>query len=157
MENPLRNLVQNRAEIKALLKDIPSSQSTGTHSWISPHERHLPQLNYDIDLEDPEKIKNLIRLHEEIFSNSKINKKKMSKVLVGFDQIAVPDSTPPRPLASDVRTRIENGILNIGVYSTEGYNFGFEYQHIYSGETLPGTNAPFHLPSHSLGIRNKIR
>jgi hypothetical protein len=140
--NPLRNLVQNRAEIKALLKEIPLSHSTGStqhsHSWISPHERHLPQLNYEMDLEDPEKIQNLIQLHQEIFSSAKINGKKMSKVLIGFDQIDIPDSTPPRPLASEVRTRIENGLLNIGVYSSEGYNFGFEYQHIYNGETLAG-------------------
>lgn len=141
MESRLRDIVQNRAEIKALLKDIPSDTQQKL-PWISPHEIHLPQLSYE-DIDDPDAINSLIQLHQEIFNNKKVNNQQNSKILVNFNHVDIPDSTPPRPSVSDVRSRIESGLLNIGVYSSDGYNFGLEYHHIYNGETLTGTNLSY--------------
>jgi hypothetical protein len=142
METTLRHLVQNRAEIKSLLNSSSVQQTVPSSTplrWISPHEKHLPLVPYeDLENDSKEELSSLIKLHQEIFSLKRINKKKMKKVLMKFEGIDVPDSTPPRPLLSDVRTRIENGLLNLGIYSSEGYNFGLEYNHIYNGETIPG-------------------
>jgi hypothetical protein len=146
METTLRHLVQNRAEIKSLLHNssnyshLSSNSFTPLH-WISPHELHLPLVPYE-DLEEnsnANELDSLIQLHQEIFAlKILLGKKNLKKILMKFESIDIPESAPPRPLLSDVRTRIESGLLNFGIYSSNGYNFGLEYNHIYNGETMPG-------------------
>jgi hypothetical protein len=137
MKTDLTDIVRNRAEINSILRDsIP--KSTGSSTWISPHEKHLPRFGSEVLGDDANSIKSLVDLHSSIFSRQEISQHKISKLIILFDNAVLPESAPPRPTLNEVRTQIEAGTLNIGIYNASGYNFSLEYSHVYNGENIPG-------------------
>jgi hypothetical protein len=142
----LKEIVQNRAVVSALLKKTVLAGAGAGHSapvtqWISPHESHLNVFNYD-SLDDTDGIISLIDLHKAIFTHRKYHvtsaANQRQKLFLKFDNAEVPESTPPRPTLSEARSIIETGELFMAIYSLEGYNFSLEFSHVYGGENSLG-------------------
>lgn len=140
----LKEIVQNRAAVSALLKNTVSTGHAGPITqWVSPHESHLNVFNYS-NLDDPSSIVSLVDLHNSIFTHRKYlstsSKSQRQKLFLKFDNADVPESTPPRPTLSEVRNIVETGELFMAIYSLEGYNFSLEFSHVYGGENSIGNS-----------------
>jgi hypothetical protein len=149
----LKEIVQNRAVVSALLKQTVSAgghTSAPIAQWISPHESHLNVFNYDL-LEDTSGIISLVDLHKAIFTHRKYHisssDNQRQKLFLKFDNSELPESTPPRPTLSEVRSIVETGELYMAVYSLAGYNFSLEFSHVYGGENSLGTQLYIYLCS----------
>jgi hypothetical protein len=136
----LHEIVQSRAAVSALLKSQAGGGSGGVKQWISPHESHLNVFEFTF-LDEPSAITSLVDLHKSIFTHRKYNvtsSNQRQKLFLKFDNAELPDSTPPRPSLSEVRSIVETGELFMAIYSLEGYNFSLEFSHVYGGENSIG-------------------
>ena len=136
----LKDIVQGRAEVSALLQKTTSSRPQQVSQWISPHESHLSVFEHNY-LDDPSAVTSLVGLHEAIFTHRKYKSIAVTdrkKIFLQFDESEVPESTPPRPTLSEVRRIVESGELFMAIYSSQGYNFSLEFSHVYGGESNIG-------------------
>lgn len=165
----LKDIVQNRAVVSALLKETVSANKLApVTQWVSPHESHLNVFKHDY-LDSTANIVSLIDLHEAIFTHRKyqlaLAAKQRQKLLFSFENAELPDSTPPRPSLSEVKSIVESGELFMAIYSLGGYNFSLEFSHVYGGENSLGKRPNgmfisqlwFHSPANSHSELNPMQ